>query len=924
MPISIYPPILQSTQPAFLYTVTSYAVYFTLQQITDWNNVGHVQLRVVKQSNNRSIINTALYPDGTIYRNASDIRIEDGRYVFPILTSDLGEVWKPGILYKVQMRFGTTSIFTSTSDFATWKQQQIDMQTFSEWSTVMVIKAISQPELHIKNAEIVTQDVVSSSRVEATTTPLFKGSCDIKVENKEAVDKYKFDIYSGREVDSLYLLESSGWLQHDSVANSVDSHRFKTVLQNDQYYTVIYSIITVNGYEAQAKSYTFQCVRSYYAELQNVSIRIDDADTYCRENGCIRIYLTSADVLNGSFVLTRSDERSNYQVWEDLQFFVYNRREFDDFLMYTDFTIESGIKYKYALQEENASGLRTAPVYEARNPYHYVDFEYSYLFHNGIQLKLQFNNTMNSFRHVVLSSKQDTLGDRYTHILKNGYAYYAEFPVNGLISFKMDYDQTFFTMAQDGFYYDGELVIPMDKLPDFEARRDVQGSPVVIDTQHLTIDTNLTDNNIFVERLFREKAESFLNNYDYKLFRSATEGNIVVVLTNVSMTPNTSLGRMIYEFSATAYEVMESTIENLDKYGIINIGQFETLSSTDININFGQISGLYTTGNSPVNVYSLIKEKEEVSIGGGYKVQLEKIRSFWVDQYPKTKLKAERTELEAEKSKLIQEGLPTTEIDEQIQELQNLLTAIEKPSGVFIINVNGKDIILTPNKPYHLQEQVQSLSIVRSPYPLIFNYICELSQVQDLSSGIVQAVDSSHIWGQISGIFTTTDKILKTYDSNYKDQNDTYRVYNPRPDGTVSYDSLGRVLVDNTTYNAYRTKNLYAIIEEEARHQVELLYNVKEGFYQDELGRWTDGTLYYEFSDIITFDIEADPGTILKIGPNFDGSQANEIMIGPTAHYSLSPMDSLVRYIVLRDDNPQFCIINYKCLTNQLRMLEGE
>ena len=55
----------------------------------------------------------------------------------------------------------------------------------------MVIKAISQPVLHIKNAEIVTQDVVSSSRVEVTTTPTFKGSCDIKVENKEAVDRYK-------------------------------------------------------------------------------------------------------------------------------------------------------------------------------------------------------------------------------------------------------------------------------------------------------------------------------------------------------------------------------------------------------------------------------------------------------------------------------------------------------------------------------------------------------------------------------------------------------------------------------------------------------------------------------------------------------------------------------------------------------------
>jgi len=38
-----------------------------------------------------------------------------------------------------------------------------------------------------------------------------------------------------------------------------------------------------------------------------------------------------------------------------------------------------------------------------------------------------------------------------------------------------------------------------------------------------------------------------------KLFRSATEGNILVKLMDISFTPNITLHRHIYSFSCTAY-----------------------------------------------------------------------------------------------------------------------------------------------------------------------------------------------------------------------------------------------------------------------------------------------------------------------------------------------------------------------------------
>lgn len=920
MPISIYPPILASTQPAFLYTTTSYDVRFTLQKITSFNDIGHIQIRIVRQANNRSVVNTSIYPDGTIYKAPSAIRAVGKEYSISILNTELIETWQPGYLYKIQMRFGTTSKFNSVSDFATWKQEQIDKGTFSEWSTVMVIKAITPPTIYIKNAEAVKQDVVSTERTEATLTPIFYGSCEINTISKEAVDKYKFDLYKGNEIDSENLLESSGWLQHNSLVDSLDEHRFKTVLISDENYTVTYEVQTINGYSISADPYHFLAAQTFLEELEDVTLRVDSEDVYCRENGCINIHLTAKTALSGNYVITRTSEKTDYQVWEDLQYLTYSNKQLLDNIIYQDFTIESGIKYKYAIQQENAAGLRTSPTYEDTERYHIVNFEYSYLYRDGIQFKLKFNQQMSSFKHTVLRTKQDTLGDKYPHLVQNGQAYYAEFPVTGLISFKLDDAQTFLTFGEKGFYYKGELVIPSDKFIENDLVRvpcseghDTTGLGTKSNYNELTITTDLIDNNVFVERIFREKAEEFLNDFEYKLYKSATEGNIVVGLMNVSLTPNNTLGRMIFEFSATAYEVLENTIENLNEYGIIDIGRFTTLASDDISKSFGQVSGIYESGT---DIYAMIKQQEEISIDGGYKLNLKRVSSIWIEQYPELYFTAELLELDAKKAELANNGESTAEVDAQIKEYKELRKKLSGPiSTTTIISVNGKRIVMLPNKVYHLDESVSSINLISAGCPIIVNYICDLTQIEDASVGVVSAIDASRIWGQVSGVFSGTDKVLKTYNYNYKTSR-TLRIYNLRPDASVIYDKQGNRLVDNTNFNVYQTINIYDIIKEETQKQVEFIYNTR--FYLDTKGQLTDGSIYYTFGDITEIDIEADEGTTFYIGKKLDGSDRIEVKIGPSCHYRLSPISSLIRYVALKE--PQFCVINYKCLTSQMKL----
>ena len=373
---------------------------------------------------------------------------------------------------------------------------------------------------------------------------------------------------------------------------------------------------------------------------------------------------------------------------------------------------------------------------------------------------------------------------------------------------------------------------------------------------------------------------------------------------------------MIYSFSATAYEVLENTIENLNEVNIINIGKFESLASEDRINSFGQLSGIYGRN---IDLYAKIREQEEVSIGGGYKLNLIQVTDIQIEQYPKIDLTARLLELEALKSEAAGDDEDTSEYDRQIQECKDLILALDGPESATIeINVNGSRILVAPNRVYHLNENVNSLSLSASSVPIIVNYVCQLNQVEDVSVGVVSAIDASRIWGQISGIFTGTDGVLKFYNYDYRNS-ETYRIFSNVPPNMEKFlvkDKQGDTIVDNTTFNLYKTINIYEIIKEETQKQVELIYNTH--FELNDDGQLTDGEIYYTFSDIVLLDIEADEGTTLLISSSPDGSNPSIIKIGSTGRYTLNPLDNMVKYIAL--ESAQFCVINYKCLTNQMRM----
>lgn len=558
---ALFAPILWTTQPAFAASNDTLIVYYTLPQVASLNNIKNIEVKINFQDTNSNVINNAT---GILSLSVTENS-------FTINKSSLkGQSWKAGKLYKIQARLVDS------------------FDNKSEWSNVMITKAITPPQVKILNGEMSDSDINEISAVysEIETMPTFYGDVKFTIGELEHLDNYKFDLYKDDK-----LIESSGTIQYNGSSQASPQYRFKQQLARYETYQVIFSIVSNNGY-ATTCSYNFEVISSTVGILDNLSINIDSTSIACIENAMIQVRLTSENQgLVGNYVIIRSDEDSNYQIWDDMIYLTYSGKQLNNELVFTDYFIDCGKRYKYAVQREQTNNARSEMLLPQDPSPHFINFEYSYLCGGGKQIKLNFNNNLDSFKHTQLVGKLDTLGSTYPTIAYNGHAYYAEFSLSGLISAYMDEENLF-----------------MDK--DFDL-----------------LSINPTPNVVQIEREFRHKVESFLNDKKYKLFKTPTESNknIIVGLTGVTLSSEKSLNRMLYSFSTTAYEVAENNIVNLRELGILSAGKWQDITTLNTQVSFGQVQGRFSSAE---NLMDKIIEQQETTTGNDHKYKIKSLRKL--------------------------------------------------------------------------------------------------------------------------------------------------------------------------------------------------------------------------------------------------------------------------------------------------------
>ena len=532
--INLYPPIVDTYAPAFLVDSGTNKdicrIYFTLSQFNTMEDIANIQVTVRSQYTNLSVLDKSKYPSEIMITNIKEdtTKTSDDRYYIELNKTDIqGGKFEINQYYKVQMRFTHKDAPAAPSNQALDAWLAANINLFSEWSTVCLIRGISAPQLAVSGFTIEGGEISW-----ANYNPIIYGTLSFKNEEEtEKLKSYQIKLYDENNnllTDSRIQYTNTNSFSYGLNYNFVTGAKYKFTIE----------CTTMNLYSAIA-TYEFT-TSTEESEILDFTF-IAEAD---EDNGRVILTIRKSNITDGftgELVLRRTSNKTNFTIWEDLKTYKYKEataiKE-----TFNDMTIESGVWYKYYLQKRS-NGVAASTKY-IKTPI-MVIFDDMFLTTKDRQLKIKFNPTVSSFKRTIQESRTDTLGSQFPFVRRNGYANYAQFPIGGLISFQID-ESDLFTSLEELF-----------------------GKHLYLYTDY-NDDHRITEaNNIVYEKLFKDKVIEFLYSEQPKLFRSATEGNFIVKIMDVSFSPNATLGRRIVSFTATAYEVAECNIDNFKKYDIL-------------------------------------------------------------------------------------------------------------------------------------------------------------------------------------------------------------------------------------------------------------------------------------------------------------------------------------------------------------------
>ena len=541
----LFPPYMPSKQDGFVVNGEG-RVYFNLSPLNSIDQVEHLQLSLYRQDNNRNLLTDRTYTssgvslntrNSVLYYKKSEIKFSASKQMYYVVIPKLKTPLIPaGLVAKIQIRLGTQTLRfangavydNSTGEEMTevWNNTQINVLGMSEWSTISIIKTLSPFDSYIQNFN---KGVVNNI---STTVYTFVGMTNLYNSNpKETIKSTRFVLFDFKGNQ----LEDSGAIIQPESQKLYNYHTFNKVLDPDTTYQVLFEVSTSSGY-TQSQLYDFAVVLedrdiTYSIELNENYYGMSSEEISLTKT-MVRLVVKDAaysdeNLKPNTYLIRRASSKDNFETWIDLAELRCAIGTSELYATYNDIMVESGITYKYTVQPKmlNTSRLVVSDSVEATPVY-----EHTWLLgQNNAYLSIGFNLNLSNFKTVIKEAKIETIGSQYPFFVRNGDIKYREFSLSGLICQNMDATNSL-------------------RIGEYENR-------------HIQ------------ERMFRDSLHELLLDGRPKLFKSETEGLILVYLSNVSLTPNNVLGRMLYDFSMTATEIGRVDVDNLSEAEIIQFLQ---------------------------------------------------------------------------------------------------------------------------------------------------------------------------------------------------------------------------------------------------------------------------------------------------------------------------------------------------------------
>ena len=728
--INLFPPVVETYMPAFLVGSSDIQkntcrVYFSISLYNSLSEIKNAQVTVANQNTNLSVLDKSKYPCEIMLTDIkTDLtRVSDDKYYIEIKNIDIEGGFVINQYYKVQIRFTAVG----AGDVSLNTPQKIDswlaanLSNFSEWSTVCLIRGISVPSLSISGFDIAADTTFwSLNNVDVVGRLTYADTAET-----DTLKSYQIKLYNDKDE----LLSDSGILYSNSYSNINEfNYTFEYAFKEGESYSFTFEYETANMY-TEKNTYEFMVVQEGAERLEaTLTAALDNI------NGRIALHIKSLDSVEsfvGNITIRRTSSESNFTIWEDIHTESFEENSKLDFTWY-DYTIKSGVYYKYLAQRRTSVGNRGIAIYAEGGPFMML-FDDMYLTGGDGQLNIRFDPSVTSFKRTVSESRTDTIGSKYPFIKRNGYVEYRQFPIGGTITHLMD--PSHLITSKEEIFRDS-----LDYYNEFNKNKNVR----IDDFNDWTY-----------EREFREKVMDFLYENKVRLFRSPTEGNILIKIMDINFTPNATLGRRVYSFTATAYEVDAATIKNYDKYGISPLGTYDT----QLQFASDYVGQYNKTIPANTETLSLIQAEYEKYAKENYKVAIQNLDFL-------------RLEFENEPY-LIKESADGPYV------VDDLGSTKEDPAAAilgYLAYVNNKPIIINPEGIYELKGEDIKITSLKFPVDTKVNleYHVNIQQTEDTSK-VYQTSSFFRRVGQKWGAFKPNDSIYQKIWNKYFEKYSNYQ-----------------------------------------------------------------------------------------------------------------------------------------------------
>ena len=580
----LYPPLIETYQKSNIWNENA-VIEYTMPEYNDdkIKNIKYIQISVVDQLTNESVLEDRAKVLLVPWENTSfDENTYIGSVVLPV-NKIVGKQFQHK-LYKIQLRFDTTiledSQFLELTDVKKLNEYLVSSRdNFSEWSSATLLKPIPPcriitsfpsggfgPKINsfvggklifytIDSGETINENEVDDY-VESFTVDILK---DGKVILAGDTDKNpKDNLLSGYRVNGLMQYFD---FTKDGLPNSDCLVRWR--------YT------TKNGYSGEQ---TDQIHINDYSNFNQSFINGFAVDEIEEEYGynTLKVSINGSNLIDKnktiSFDVFKASSEDNYSTWLKVnkRSIVPKKDAGNQDYYFFDPILKSGIDYTYAVQL--SSGAQKAGEVKQINNVSNNFYNATLLRGNKI-LKLSYNFKINNFTSKVGRSMVETIGGKYPVFTKNGTLKYKQIGITGLISFEDNLSNKFLSISD--LLGEGYCKTLISKINNCTKEDHSPHYPYIsLDDAAKHLDYNVVpmEDRWAIEREFREQVLAWLNDGQPKLFRSGTEGNIVVILDNVSLSAEAQLSRKLYEFSATMYEIADCNYDNLVSLGIYKEG----------------------------------------------------------------------------------------------------------------------------------------------------------------------------------------------------------------------------------------------------------------------------------------------------------------------------------------------------------------